>query len=56
MREALKRLEVIYKECSPEAIEEKNAEANLDEFSRIRKKIHTDVKSTRQVIIFEFFI
>eukprot|EP00842_Homolaphlyctis_polyrhiza_P001101 jgi/Hompol1/1992/HPOL_002113-RA len=50
MRDAMKRLEHIYQQCAPEAVEEKTAEANLDEFSRIRKKIHADVKAVRQAL------
>ncbi|KAJ8331471.1 hypothetical protein QVD99_001739 [Batrachochytrium dendrobatidis] len=50
MRDAMKRLEIIYTECAPEAIEEKNTDASLDEFSRIRKKLHADVKSVRQAL------
>ncbi|KAL2911437.1 hypothetical protein HK105_209088 [Polyrhizophydium stewartii] len=47
---AMKRLEHIYKECAPEAIEEKNAIEGLDEFDRLRKKIHADVKAVRQAL------
>nr|KAJ3420082.1 hypothetical protein HK105_006142 [Polyrhizophydium stewartii] len=50
MRDAMKRLEHIYKECAPEAIEEKNAIEGLDEFDRLRKKIHADVKAVRQAL------
>ncbi|KAH6595083.1 hypothetical protein BASA50_006070 [Batrachochytrium salamandrivorans] len=50
MRDAMKRLEHIYTECAPEAIEEKAADANLDEFSKLRKKLHTDVKIVRQAL------
>ncbi|KAJ3222404.1 hypothetical protein HDU78_011762, partial [Chytriomyces hyalinus] len=47
MRDAMQRLEVIRENCVPEAIAAKAAEAGLDEFQRLRKKIHADVKGVR---------
>ncbi|KAJ2999542.1 hypothetical protein HDV02_002689 [Globomyces sp. JEL0801] len=50
LRDAHKRLEIIYKTCAPEAIEQNAAEANLDEFTRLKKKIHADVKQIREAL------
>ncbi|KAJ1562026.1 hypothetical protein HK096_002396 [Nowakowskiella sp. JEL0078] len=50
MRDAMRRLQIIYESCAPEAIEAKDAEKGLDEFTRIRKKLHGDVKAVRQAI------
>lgn len=50
MRDAMKRLAVINDNCNPEAAESSAAEKGLDEFTRLKKKIHADVKSTRLVI------
>ncbi|KAJ3277059.1 hypothetical protein HDV01_000111 [Terramyces sp. JEL0728] len=48
MRDAHKRLEVIYKACAPEAQEDAAAEAGLDEFTRLKKKVHADMKAIRE--------
>ena len=50
MRDAMRRLQVIYDNCVPEAIEAKALEAKMDEFTRLRKKIHGEVKAAREVI------
>jgi hypothetical protein len=49
MRDAYKRLEIIYKATAPEAKEEAAASAALDEFTRLKKKIHVDMKQIREV-------
>ena len=50
MRDAMKRLEAIYNACAPEAIEKNKEEATLDEFSRLRKTIHAQVRQVREVV------
>ncbi|KAJ3109255.1 hypothetical protein HDU97_007749 [Phlyctochytrium planicorne] len=50
MRDAMARLQVIYEECVPEAIAAKQAELGLDEFQRLRKKIHADVRTVREAL------
>ncbi|KAJ3092779.1 hypothetical protein HK102_003042 [Quaeritorhiza haematococci] len=47
MRDAMRRLQVIYDACAPEAIEASTAEKNLDEFTRLKKRIHNAVKDIR---------
>ncbi|KAI9208055.1 uncharacterized protein BJ171DRAFT_490106 [Polychytrium aggregatum] len=47
MRDAMKRLQIIYEACAPEAIEEAAIENAMDEFSKMRKKIHKGVKEVR---------
>ncbi|KAJ3122229.1 WD repeat-containing protein 34 [Nowakowskiella sp. JEL0407] len=47
MRDAIRRLQIIYEACAPEAVEAKEVEKGLDEFTRIRKKLHVDVKAVR---------
>ena len=54
MRDAMRRLQIIYDNCVPEAIEAKAAEAKMDEFTRLRKRIHADVKAAREVIFNTF--
>lgn len=49
LRDAYKRLEVIYKETSPEAKEEDMANSQLDEFTKLKKKVHSEVKQIREV-------
>ncbi len=49
MRDAHKRLEAIYKATAPEAKEADAAEANLDEFTRLKKKVHQEMKQIREV-------
>jgi len=46
----MRRLQIIYENCVPEAIEAKAAEAKMDEFTRLRKRIHADVKAAREVL------
>ncbi|KAJ3220261.1 hypothetical protein HDU67_003276 [Dinochytrium kinnereticum] len=50
MRDAMNRLQVIYEACVPEAIAAKQAELGLDEFQRLRKKVHADVRAVRQAL------
>ncbi|KAI8855202.1 hypothetical protein BC829DRAFT_378340 [Chytridium lagenaria] len=45
MRDAMNRLQVILEQCVPEAIAAKQAELGLDEFQRLRKKVHADVRA-----------
>ncbi|KXS20174.1 hypothetical protein M427DRAFT_94601 [Gonapodya prolifera JEL478] len=46
-RDAVRRLQIIYDECVPK--EEKNeGEKGGDEFSKLKKKVHQDVKTVRQ--------
>ncbi|RKO99199.1 hypothetical protein CXG81DRAFT_14834 [Caulochytrium protostelioides] len=49
-RDACKRLEIIYQECCPEAIEQRNIDKSLDEFSRLKKKAHQEAKSCRALL------
>jgi ElaB/YqjD/DUF883 family membrane-anchored ribosome-binding protein len=46
----MQRLQYIYEHTCPEAIAAKQAELGLDEFQRLRKKIHADVRSVRQAL------
>ncbi|KAJ3197040.1 hypothetical protein HK101_006503 [Irineochytrium annulatum] len=50
MRDAMARLQVIFEECNPEAVDAKKAELGLDEFARLRKRVNLDVKSVRQAL------
>ncbi|KAJ3408758.1 hypothetical protein HDV05_004767 [Chytridiales sp. JEL 0842] len=50
MRDAMQRLQTIYENTCPEAIAAKAAELGLDEFQRLRKKIHADVRGVRQAL------
>jgi hypothetical protein len=50
MRDAYKRLEVIYKATTPEAQEQAQAEAGLDEFTRIKKRVHQNIKEIREAL------
>jgi hypothetical protein len=54
MRDAMKRLEIIYNECAPEAIEKNKEDASLDDFQRLRKNIHEQMRLVREVI-YEIF-
>lgn len=45
----MRRLNVIYIACAPEAIEQAAAEQGLDEFTRLKRKINRDVKEIRKV-------
>ena len=56
LRDAMKRLQIIYENCAPEAIEKKANEAELDDFTRLRKKIHAEVKAVREQSVFFLFI
>ena len=49
MRDAMKRLQVVYESCNPDAAAQAAAEKGMDMFLRLKKKIHQDVKATRQV-------
>ena len=46
---ALRKLELIYNECSPEAQKKKEDEAKLDDFGKHRKSIHRNIKEIRKV-------
>lgn len=48
-RDALRRLQIIYNECAPQAKERRDAEKTLDDFTRLKKMLHIDVKNIRQV-------
>ncbi|TPX33172.1 hypothetical protein SmJEL517_g03810 [Synchytrium microbalum] len=50
MRDAMKRLQVIYDACSPEAMEQGAAAKSMDDFTRIRKKLHGDCKTIRSLL------
>ncbi|KAI9330383.1 hypothetical protein DFJ73DRAFT_858936 [Zopfochytrium polystomum] len=50
MRDALNRLQVIYDACNPEAVAAKQAEAGLDEFQRLRKRLHRDIRAIRTAL------
>ncbi|KAJ3340020.1 hypothetical protein HDU93_007569 [Gonapodya sp. JEL0774] len=46
-RDAVRRLQIIYDECVPK--DEKNeGEKGVDEFTKLKKKVHQDVKTVRQ--------
>ncbi|KAI8818903.1 uncharacterized protein EV422DRAFT_535864 [Fimicolochytrium jonesii] len=48
MRDAMRRLQVVYEACAPEPTADEGADGKkIDEFTRIRKKIHLDVKEVR---------
>ncbi|KAJ3049467.1 hypothetical protein HK097_009546 [Rhizophlyctis rosea] len=48
MRDAMRRLQIIYEACAPEAQEQKEAEKTMDEFTRLKKKVHLDTKNVRK--------
>ena len=54
MRDAIKRLDVIYHACAPEAQQAKEMENQMDQFTKLRKRIHLDVKAVRQVYLNPF--
>lgn len=57
LRDAHKRLEIIFRETAPDQKEADAAEASLDEFTRLKKKVHQDMKQIRQVrILFYMFL
>ncbi|KAJ3294387.1 hypothetical protein HK104_003634 [Borealophlyctis nickersoniae] len=47
MRDAMRRLQIIYEACAPEAQEAQEAQKSLDEFGRLRRKIHAEAKAVR---------
>jgi hypothetical protein len=49
MRDAMRRLDVIYQACAPEAIAAATQDKGLDEFQKLKKKINRDVKDVRLV-------
>lgn len=55
MRDAMKKLTVINENCNPEAAENSANEKGLDEFTRLKKKIHADVKAARTVNIINHY-
>jgi hypothetical protein len=44
MKDALARLAIIYETCSPEGISASTQEKGVDEFTRLKKKIHRELK------------
>lgn len=49
MKIAYKKLEIIYKECAEEYQTKRDKQANLDDFGRLRKELHQEVKKARIV-------
>ncbi|RKP18918.1 hypothetical protein ROZALSC1DRAFT_29425 [Rozella allomycis CSF55] len=49
-RIAVRKLELIYNECSLEAEKRKNEESQLDAFSKLRKQLHREIKEVRKMI------
>lgn len=52
-RDALKRLQIIYNECSPAALVKSDAQKDYDDFTKLKKSIHVEVKDIRCVILFQ---
>ncbi|KAJ3300960.1 hypothetical protein HDV03_001570 [Kappamyces sp. JEL0829] len=50
MRDAHKRLDAIYKATASEAKEAAAENASLDEFTRLKKKVHQEMKSIREAL------
>jgi predicted nucleic acid-binding Zn-ribbon protein len=50
MRDAHKRLEVIFMATANDAAEGAEAEQGLDEFQRLKKKIHGEIKKVREAL------
>ena len=50
LRDAHKRLEIIYAATSPEVQDQNAADAGLEEFERLKKKCHNDLKGIRQAL------
>lgn len=48
MRDAMRRLNIIYEACAPEAIASAAAEKDMDDFTRLKKKVNRDVKDLRR--------
>jgi len=48
-RDAVRRLQIIYNECAPQAKDRREADRTMDDFTRMKKQIHLDVKAVRQV-------
>ncbi|KAI8921909.1 hypothetical protein DFJ77DRAFT_3346 [Powellomyces hirtus] len=48
MRDAMRRLQVVYEACAPEPTPEETDGKKIDEFTRIRKKLHQEAKAVRQ--------
>jgi hypothetical protein len=53
-KDAVRRLQVIYNNCAPKAQEAKNQQANYDDFTRMKKKLHVEVQGVRQVNFLEW--
>jgi len=49
LRDAMRRLQIIYDAYSPDAKEARELEAGMDEFTRLKKKVHGDAKAVRLV-------
>ncbi|KAI3634196.1 hypothetical protein MIR68_007800 [Amoeboaphelidium protococcarum] len=47
LRDAVKRLQIIYNECNPQSKERRQQEQNMDEFTKLKKLLHQDVKQVR---------
>lgn len=50
LRDAHKRLELIYQATAADASEQMDADKSLDEFSRLKKKIHQEMKKIREAL------
>ncbi|KAI8802928.1 hypothetical protein BJ742DRAFT_910132 [Cladochytrium replicatum] len=50
MRDAMRRLQIIYEACAPEALEANEVVKSMDDFARMRKQIHDDVKAVRMAL------
>ncbi|KAI9145633.1 hypothetical protein BKA69DRAFT_1048758 [Paraphysoderma sedebokerense] len=48
LKDAIRRLEIIHAACAPK--DKKDEETGMDEFTRIKKRIHQNVKQARQLI------
>lgn len=48
-RDAVRRLQIIYNECAPQAKDKRTAERDMDDFTRLKRDINRDVKSVRVV-------
>jgi hypothetical protein len=47
-RDAVRRLQIIYNDCAVDDKKKKTAQ-NMDDFGRLKRQIHIDVKAVRQV-------
>lgn len=52
-RDAVRRLQIIYNDCNPQAKNNRETEKSMDEFTRLKKFIHQDVKAIHQVMILD---